>query len=110
MILSVLSEDIETKPSPAPDYLNSFSFCNWNLNTIVAQNFINMSIFQTYHSIHKSDIICLSETYLGNSYHSDQDQLALPGYNLIRADNPNNIKRGGVCIYYIETYFTSKSS
>ena len=28
-----------------------------------------------------------------NSCHSDDDQLALPGYNLIRADNPNNIKR-----------------
>ena len=25
------------------------------------------------------------------------------GYKLNRADNPNNIKRGGVCIYCIET-------
>ena len=32
--------------------------------------------------------------------YSDDDQLVFPGYNLIRADNPNNTKRGGVCIYY----------
>ena len=26
--------------------------------------------------------------------------MELPGYNLVRADNPTNTKRGGVCIYY----------
>ena len=36
-----------------------------------------MSLLQVYNSIHKFDIICLSETYLDNSYHSDDDQLAL---------------------------------
>ena len=55
---------------------------------------------QAYNAINRFDIICLSETYLDNSYHTDDDQLTFPGYNLIRADNPNNIKRGGVCIYY----------
>ena len=77
--------------------------CHWNLNSVAACNFIKMSLLPAYNSIHKFDIICLSETYLDNSYHSDDDQLALPGYNLIRADNPNNIKRGRVCIYYRET-------
>ena len=66
-------------------------------------NFVKMSLLQACNSIHTFDIICLSETYLDNSYHSGDDQLALPGYNLIRADNPNNIIRGGVCIYYCET-------
>ena len=55
---------------------------------------------QAYNAINRFDIICLSETYLDNSYHTDDDQLTFPGYNLIRADNPNNIKRGGVCIYH----------
>ena len=26
--------------------------------------------------------------------------MELPGYNLVRADNPTNTKKGGVCIYY----------
>ena len=84
-----------------PRLLNSFSFCHWNLNSIAACNFIKMSLLQTYKAIHRFDIIYLSETYLNNSlYTDDDDQLAFSGYNLIRADNANNTKRGGVCIYY----------
>ena len=30
----------------------------------------------------------------------DDKDLSINGYNLIRADYPNNTKRGGVCIYY----------
>ena len=26
--------------------------------------------------------------------------MELPGYNIVRADNPTNTKRGSVCIYY----------
>ena len=29
--------------------------------------------------------------------------IEIEGYNLVRADHPNNIKRGGVCIYYKES-------
>ena len=50
--------------------------------------------------LHLYYIICLSETYLDSSIPSDDDNLELPGYNLVRADNPTNTKRGGVCIYY----------
>ena len=46
------------------------------------------------------DIICLSETYLDSSIQSDNDNLEIPGYNLVRSDYPSNNKRGGVCIYY----------
>ena len=46
------------------------------------------------------DIICLSETYLDSTMQSDNDNLEIPGYNLVRSDHPSNNKRGGVCIYY----------
>ena len=59
-----------------------------------------MSLHRAYISVNKIDIICLSETYLDSSIPSDDDNLELPGYNLVRADNPTNTKRGGVCIYY----------
>ena len=85
VILLVLSGDIETNPGPGPSYSNSFSFCHWNLNSIAAHNFIKMSLFQAYNAIHRFDFNCLSETYLDNSYHTDDDQLGFPGYNLIRA-------------------------
>ena len=46
------------------------------------------------------DIICLSETYLDSTIQSDNGNLEIPGYNLVRFDHPSNNKRGGVCIYY----------
>ena len=51
--------------------------------------------------MYKQDFICLSETYL-DSLTSDR-LLEIDGYILVRADHPNNIKRGGVCIYYKES-------
>ena len=49
----------------------------------------------------KHDFICLSETYLDSS--TPDSLLEIDGYILVRADHPNNIKIGGVCIYYKES-------
>ena len=100
MVCAAFKTHIETNPGPDPGYLSCFSFCHLDLNSIAAHNFIKMSLLQAYNTMNRFDIICLSETYLGNSYHTDAVQLIFPGYNLIRADNPNNIKRGSVCIYH----------
>ena len=50
-------------------------------------------------TVHKFDIICLSQTYLDTSVASDDDNLEISGYSLVRSNHPNN-KRGGVCVYY----------
>ena len=42
------------------------------------------------------DFICLSEPYLGSS--APYSLLEIYGYNLFRADHPNDSKRGGICI------------
>ena len=52
-------------------------------------------------SVYKHDFICLSETYLDSS--TLDSLLKIDRYILVRADHPNNIKRGGVCIYYKES-------
>ena len=51
-------------------------------------------------SVHKFDIICISETYLDSTVPLDNDNLVISGYNLIRSDHPSNTKRGGACLYY----------
>ena len=51
--------------------------------------------------MHKYDFICLSETYLDSM--TPDNLIEIDGYNLVCADHPNNIKRGGVCIYYKES-------
>ena len=81
VILLVLFRDTETNPGPEQGYSNSFSFCHWNLDSIAAHSSIKISLLQAYDSINKFDIIFLSRTYLDNSSHSNDDQLALPGYN-----------------------------
>ena len=50
--------------------------------------------------MHKLDLICLSEISLDSSV--DDGLLEVDRYNLVRADHPNNTKRGGVYIYYKE--------
>ena len=47
--------------------------------------------------MYKHDFIYSLETYLYSS--TPDDLLEIDGYTLVRVDHPNNIKRGGVCIY-----------
>ena len=94
-----LRGDIKENPGPKANSCDCLSICHWNLSSICAHNFIKLSLLCAYISINKIDFICLSETYLDLSIPSDDDNLELPGYSLIRADNPTTTKRGGVCIY-----------
>ena len=56
---------------------------------------------KAHNSVYKYDFICLSETYLDSSI--PDNLIDIEGYKLIRANHPDNIKRGGVCIYYKES-------
>ena len=48
------------------------------------------------------------KTYLDSSAPLNDNSLQIEGYNLVRADHPNDVKRGGVCIYYREPLPVSK--
>ena len=60
--------------------------------------FTKVFLLSTYISVH--DIICLSETYPNCEIPSDDENLEIAGYNLVREDHPSNSKRGGICVYY----------
>ena len=62
--------------------------------------FTKVSLLLAYIFVHKFDIICFSETYLNSEIPSDNENLEIPGYNLVREDHPSNSKRVGVCICY----------
>ena len=66
-----LSGDIEENPGPKGNTCDCLSICQWNLNSICAENFIKLSLLRTYITINKIGIICLSETYLDSSIPSD---------------------------------------
>ena len=50
--------------------------------------------------MHKFDIICIAESHLNSETLSNDDNLNIPGYNLVHADQPSRNRRGAVCIYY----------
>ena len=93
--------DIELNPGPRKSKENTLSICHWNLNSITAHNFSKLTQLKAYISTYKHDFICLSETYLDSSI--PDNLIEIEGYNLVRADHPDNIKRGGVCIYCKES-------
>ena len=93
--------DIEPNPGPQKLKQNSLSICYWNLNSLSAYNFAKLTQLKVYNSIYKHDFICLSQTYLDSA--TTKNLLQIEGYNIVRADHLNNVKRGGVCIYYKES-------
>ena len=96
----MLIVDVELNAGPKRASTSNISLCHWNLNSISAHKYTKLFVLKAYIAIHKFDIICLSETYLDSSTTSDDDDLAISGYNLIRFDHPSNNKCGGICIYY----------
>ena len=85
IILLLTHGDIESNPGPkCRTYY--FSCCHWNVNSIMAHN--KLSLLSAYNTLHKFDVICISETYLDKS--ADDDALSIDSYNIIRADHPNN--------------------
>lgn len=75
------------------------SICRCNLNSISAHDYSNLFLLKAYTSVDKFDIICLSKTYLDSSIFLDDDNLVIPGNNLICSDHPSSTKRGSVCLY-----------
>ena len=59
-----------------------------------------MFLLKAYIAIHKFDVICISETYLDSSTPSNDSNLEISGYTLVRSDHSSNNKRGGFCICY----------
>ena len=91
------SWDIETNPGPLSKNLKSLTVIHWNLNSVLVDDFVKLSQISAYLSVHKLDILCLSETFLDFSILDDDPRLAIDGYNLIRCDHPSNSRKGGVC-------------
>ena len=96
-----LSNDISRNPGPV--YTNhtdedspSFSFCNWNVNTLSKYDFSKVSLLNGYNSIHKYDIISLCESSLSKNKIVHED--ILPRCHYHGSSHPSGEKKGGVGI------------
>ena len=69
-----------------------------NLNSITAHGYAKVSVFILQPT---KWISFVYRKPIGNStIQSDNNNLEIAGYNLVRSDHLSNNKRGGVCIYY----------
>ena len=96
--LLLLSRDI--KISSGPKRSSNIKFCHWNLNGLAAHDFIKVPLVEAFITSNIIDTVCLSETFLDSNIPNDDANIKINGYPLLRADHPNDIKRGGVCIYF----------
>ena len=63
-----------------------------------------LSLSSAYISVHKFNTTFLSKTYFNSETSLDDNNLEIPGYNIIRNDHTSNTKHGGVCICYKNTF------
>ena len=71
--------DVELNPGPKQNTAKKYTICHWNLNNIAARNFAKLVLLKASNSVHKFDIICLSETYLDSNILADDKNLKIPG-------------------------------
>ena len=65
VLLLLLANDIELNPGPSY-HENFFTFMNWNLISLVKNNFERMKLIEAHNSIFNYDLISLCETVLNS--------------------------------------------
>ena len=89
-----LSGDVKKNLSPKSYCAQYLTIFHWNLNSIASHNYTKIALLKAYLSVHKVDIACLFSIPI------DDDNLQIPGYSSVRADQQSNTKRGGALLYY----------
>ena len=85
--------DIELNPGPRKrDTCYNLPICHWSLNITAAHSFEKVNLLKAYNTVNKFNIICLSETYLDSSIVSDNDNLVIKGYKLVRDDHSTTLR------------------
>ena len=97
-LILVQHGDIEINPGPQKKQPKYFSCCHWNVNSLLAHN--KISLLTAYNTIHQYDVICISEKFLDSSVPLDDHNLSIQGYSSVWADHSDNVKMGGVCLYF----------
>ena len=63
-LLVSLNGDVEVNPRPNFKPNKAVSICRWNLNSVSGHNLAKLHLLKAYVTVHKFEIICLSETCL----------------------------------------------
>ena len=97
IILILLSNDIHLNPGPHFQN-NFFNFMSWNLNSLAKDNFQRIHLIEAHNVLFKYDLISICETSLNDSV--DLPETLLNDYTFVSANNPANVRHGGVGLFY----------
>ena len=95
-----LSRDSEKNPGPKPRSCQNVSICHWNLTRLTVHSYVSIPNL----SIHKFDVTFLLKIYLDSSVPLHNVNLKIQDYELVRSNHPSQHKRGGVCIYFRNSF------
>ena len=89
--LVILCGDI--KLSPGAKDAKYLSLCHWNLNSIAAHAFAKVSALKAFNKTKNFDFMFIRVLPLDSTISSDDKNLCVDGYKLIRADHPKTSSR-----------------
>ena len=98
-LVLIHSNDVHVNPGPN-NFNKVFSFCNWDCNSIVKNNFNRIDLLKVQASIYNYDVMSLCETSLNDDVEFPES--LIDGYNFVALNHPTGNKRGGVGIFYKE--------
>jgi hypothetical protein len=98
LILQATSGNIESQPGPDPNSAKSLNICHLNIRSILTASRLE-ELEDFVHTIHRFDVVALSETHLDSGDHDSQ--ISINGYNLFRKDRD---RRGGGVAFFIANH------
>ena len=78
------------------------SFAVWNLDSIPARDFARIPLIETFQTTYDFDLFGVCESLLNKDI--AKDDITINGFSPepLRADKPENVRNGGVCLYFKE--------
>ena len=92
----IIATDVETNPGDSANCF--FNFCNWNLNSLVEDNFSRVELLEAHNTVVNYDIISVYETCLNASV--ELPDTMSENYIFVACNNPSNTIIGGVGLFY----------
>ena len=99
----MVNGDVETNPGPV-----TLGFCWCSLSSISAHDFLRVSLIEAYNSVYNYDLIGIVGTHLDSN--ADEERLALNGCLFIKGNHSQNVKRGCVRLYIIDSLASKRRS
>ena len=74
---------MEINSGPRYSFVESFSICHWNLNSLSVGNYSKLFSLKAFIAVDTFNLICLSETYVDSGVAPGDDNVEISSYSLV---------------------------